>query len=85
MIGKLSLGGYYVQTVEPGEIEISYKDSLFGLPLPWTSKRLRISAQPNQKYYVKFSIETVFRYVDLRLVDPALAEQEIATTQLLTN
>lgn len=85
LLGKLSLGGYYVETVEPGDTEITYKDSLFGIPLPWKGKSIRISTQANQTYYVKFSIETVFRYVDLKLVPNAHGEKEIANTQLLVN
>lgn len=85
LLGKLSLGGYYAETVEPGEIEISYKNSLFGIPFPWKSKSIRFSAQAGQTYFVKFSIESVFRYVDLKLVSSPQGKQEIANTRLLVN
>lgn len=84
LIGKLAIGGYYLQIVNPGEVEISYKDSFAGLYL-WKSGDIKIVAQANQKYFIKYSIESIMRIVTFKEVSTNVGETEIASTQLLAN
>ncbi|MES2770113.1 MAG: DUF2846 domain-containing protein [Bdellovibrionota bacterium] len=84
-IGKLSLGGYYVQQIDPGEATVYYKDSAFGRPLPWKGLKIKFPVKANESYYVKFSIEGLNRKTDLLLVPNVYAEKEITQTQLLKN
>lgn len=84
-LGKLEIGGYYAQEVEPGEIDVSYHGSLFGIPIPWPSHHVQFVAVSGQKYFVKFSVETLFRITDFRQVSGKQGEEEIQSTVLLVN
>lgn len=83
-IGKLSIGGYYVQAVDPGEVAISYKDSFVGLYL-WKSGEVKLTAQAGKKYFIKFSIESLMRIVSFKEVPANIGEEEIKSTYLLVN
>jgi hypothetical protein len=84
-IGKLSLGGYYRIEVKPGPFIVSYRTSLFGIPLFKSPQELKVTAETDQIYYVKFSIESVMRQTELDLVPPSTGETEIKSTRLLVN
>jgi hypothetical protein len=84
-IGKLSIGGYYMVLIPPGSVVINYKTPLFGMPLFMSPQELKITAAANQVYFVKFSIESIMRITDLKLVPNHVGEGEIKTTQLLVN
>ncbi len=82
-LGKLSTGGFYRVEVDPGEISLIYKNSLFGIPFFWKSGEVKFVALDNHVYYVKFSIESVMRSVEFKPVPNAIGEQEIKETRLL--
>lgn len=84
VVGKLAVGGYYVQAVDPGEVKIYYKDSFLGF-YPWITDEIKLTAAPNQKYFIKFSIESIMRFVDFKHVSPAFGEDDIKSTHLLIN
>jgi hypothetical protein len=84
-LGKLIIGGYYVAIVDPGQIKLIYKETLFGILLPWKMREIEFYAHPDKSYYVKFSIETIFRNVDFRMVDPYQGQEEISDLGLLVN
>jgi len=85
LIGKLRLGGYYVNQVEPGDIKMIYKMSLFGIPLPWISGVVEFKAEPKERYCVKFDIATGMRIESFKLVSHQQCDQEIKSTVLLVN
>ncbi len=79
--GKLIIGRHYMENVDAGKTEISYKESLFGIRFPWKSNKLIFEAQANQIYYVRFSIESVMRITRLQLVPTSTAQSEITSTK----
>ncbi len=84
-LGKLAIGGYYMAEVDAGDLDIYFKDTLFGLPLPWTELHVKLKAEPKQKYFIKFSIESAFRIRELKQVSPAQGEAELPLTVQLIN
>ncbi|MNJ92614.1 hypothetical protein D3C87_102880 [compost metagenome] len=88
LVGKLLLGGYYVQEVEPGKVVIYSKESALGIPFPWKALEVAFEAKANHIYFVKFRKEFgansgIGIGQELKLVPQAQAGQEIAETQLL--
>lgn len=83
-LGKLVIGGYYVQSVDPGEIEVYYKNSFMGF-YPWKSGTIQLKAQAGQKYFIKFSIESLMRIVSFKIVPAEIGAEEIKSTSLLVN
>lgn len=84
-VGKLSIGGYYHLAVEPGEAQVSYKDSIMGIYPPWNSRDINFVAKSDEKYFIKYSIESVMRIVTFKLVSNSQGEEEIKSTDLLVN
>ena len=87
-LGKLSIGGYYAESLEPGDVEIAYKDSLFGIPFPWKSQKIHLNAAAGKTYFLKY--ETDFSLLEgktlsFRVVPTVIGECEIRSTQLLEN
>ncbi|GEM_PF-3397238 len=84
VVGKLGVGGYYVQAVEPGEVTVSYKNGYFGF-YPWTADEIKLTAVPNQKYFINYSIESIMRFVNFKLVPATFGESDVKSTHLLIN
>lgn len=84
-LGRLSIGGYYRTEIVPGETSITYRSSLFGIPFPWNGGEVKFTAIENQTYFVKFSIESVMRIQELKVVPNEIGQQEIKETKLLVN
>lgn len=82
-LGRLLLGGHYVMEVDPGEVDVVYKQSLFNIPMAWPTKHVKFKAEPNQHYYVKFAIVTIDRVLIFKQVDGLLGQREIRSTHLL--
>jgi hypothetical protein len=87
-LGKIRIGGYYVTAVEPGELKVYYKDSLIGIPTPWTGNEIDMEAKAGQSYYFKY--ETAFAVMTGKttaflMMPNAQAESEIKATELLVN
>lgn len=85
LLGKLGIGGYYFTEVDPGEVDVAYYDSLFGIPMAFHKKHLKFKAESGQKYFVKFSIESVMRITEFKQVPQSQGEVEIESTVLLVN
>jgi hypothetical protein len=86
-VGKLSIGGYYLLTVDPGEILVTYKDPLMGIYPFWNSGEVKFTAQANQKYFIRYSVEIemlMTHYIFAVMPNPR-GETEIAATDLLVN
>lgn len=64
---------------------VNYKTPLFGFPLFTSSQNVKLNVDAGQIYYIKFSIETVMRFTDLKQIPSSVAENEIRSTQLLIN
>lgn len=85
LIGKLSIGGYYAEEVAPGKVDVSYRTSLFGIPMPWPTYHVVLKVEAGRKYFVKFSIDGMARYTDFLEVSQSQGEAEIKSTVLLVN
>ena len=82
-VGRMSIGGYYRVEVEPGDIKISYRDSLFGIPFPWDAqKKVLFNIAPGEKKYVQFGV-SAFWGDELRLMAPNVGAAQIQKTHLL--
>ena len=87
-LGKLKIGGYYSLDIVPGEVSVYYKDSLFGLPLPWKAQEIHFTAVPGEKYFVKYGTDFGLLTGKTRtftLAPKIIGESEISSTQLLKN
>lgn len=85
-VGKLSIGGYYRVLVNPGEISVTNKGSLFGIPTPWKEGEVKFTAKENMSYYVKYAVEmNPFLTTTFKLVPNSFGENDIKTTKLLVN
>ena len=85
-VGKLSIGGYYRVLVNPGEISVTNKGSLFGMTTPWKEGEVKFTAKENMSYYVKYAVEMEpFLTTTFKLVPETFGENDIKTTQLLVN
>lgn len=84
-LGRLTIGGYYRTEVNPGEVSVTYKSSLFGIPFFWNDGEVKFIAVENQAYFLKFSIETFMRLQEFKIVPTANGENEIKGTNLLVN
>jgi hypothetical protein len=82
-MGRLKIGGYFVKNVEPGDVKIYYKESLFGIPFPWKTGSLKIHAESGKKYFVRFSVDHLFYRTEFQVVPTGQGESEIAATKLL--
>lgn len=84
-VGKLAIGGYYAEEVTPGDVDVAYDVGLFGIPISWPRYHVKFKAEPGQKYFVKFSIESMMRITEFKQVPQAQGEEEIKSTALLVN
>ncbi len=84
-LGRLTVGGYYRAEVTPGEVFVTKKGSLFGIPFFWKEGEVKFTALENHTYFVKFSIESIMRIQEFKLVTNTVGEQEIKETMLLVN
>ena len=55
-MGKLVIGGYYAVQVEPGKVDVTYRNSLFGIPFPWKSGRVKLDVERGKSYFVRFAV-----------------------------
>lgn len=84
-VGRLMIGGYFVEWVDPGKVKFTYKKPLFGIFFPWHYKGIEFEAKPNETYYLTFIVEPLMGGGTMYLVDPRRGETEIKQTQLLVN
>jgi hypothetical protein len=87
-LGKLRIGGYYISIVEPGEVLVYYKDSLFSIPLPWKSQEIHFNAIAGQVYFIKYGTDFSLlegKTLTFKVVPLKIGESEILSTQLLVN
>lgn len=55
-VGRMVIGGFYAIEVEPGPVEIYYKNSLFMIPFWWRSQTRQVDAKVADPTYVKFEV-----------------------------
>ena len=83
-VGKLVIGGYYVIRVQPGESDISIRNSFLGIPLPWKSQRIRFNVLPGQPVYVKYEVTFLLSpEIHFSVVPVQIGSVEIQQTRLL--
>lgn len=88
LLGRLSLGGFYVAELSPGEHTIYYKTPLFGIPLPWKAQEVRLNAVAKETYFIKYVVDFHLmegRTTRFEQVSREVGESEIRSTQLLKN
>lgn len=82
-VGKLLVGGYYEINISPGNLNLYYKESLFGIPFFWKSRELIFEVKANEIYFVRFGINGIFRIYEFTQVRPEIGFEEIKKTVLL--
>ena len=81
-IGPLNIGGYYVQQVDEGTVEINYKENGFlWLGYLFPSKKIKVDAKAGKSYFVKFEVALMGTFFDF--VPYEFGIQDIRSTKLL--
>lgn len=84
-IGKLQVGGAYSTYVDPGDVEVSFANSLFGMAFWKSPKKVRFTAYSGESYYVEFGIHSMLRFLEFELIPKEKGSVDIQQTMLLGN
>ncbi len=77
VVGPLNIGGYYKQQIEPGDIEVTWKEAINIFP----RKKLNKKVEADKVYFVKLEIKEIDTFFDFVPADFGI--NEIKTTKLL--